>query len=110
MASAPGILDDFERFLKGSQRGSFLPTAPGGGMENVGIVQAVNDMLVQAPNGKYISLFPVWDRTQDASFEKLLVRAIFLLPIFSQAKNHENNIYLKIHLLKLQQRQRMDQE
>lgn len=72
-AAAAGTLKGFEKFLKGSQRGSFLPKAPGGGTENVGIVQAVNDMLVQS-NGKFIMLFPAWDRTQDASFSSLLVK------------------------------------
>ena len=93
MASAPGIIADFERFLDGSQRGSFLPEAPGGGTENVGIVQAVNDMLVQAPNGKYISLFPVWDRTQDASFENLLVKgAVEVSASWSAAKQETTGI------------------
>ena len=62
--SGSGIVANFEKFLDGAQRGSFLPAAPGGGTENVGIVQAINDMLVQAPGGKFIALFPVWDRTQ----------------------------------------------
>lgn len=79
--------------LQGSQRGSFLPKAPGGGTENVGIVQAVNDMLVQAPNGKYISLFPVWDRTQDASFDNLLVKgAVEVSASWSAAKQAATGI------------------
>ena len=93
MASAPGIIADFESFLASSQRGSFLPAAPGGGTENVGIVQAVNDMLVQAPNGKFISLFPVWDRTQDASFENLLVKgAVEVSASWSAAKQEATGI------------------
>jgi hypothetical protein len=96
MASAPGIIADFEQFLKGSQRGSCLPEAPGGGTENVGIVQAVNDMLVQAPNGRYISLFPVWDRTQDASFENLLVKgAVEVSASWSAAKQEATEISIR---------------
>ena len=91
--SGRGILANFEAFLKGSQRGSFLPKAPGGGTENVGIVQAINDMLVQAPDGKFITLFPVWDRTQDASFANLLVKgAVEVSATWSAAKQQPTGI------------------
>ena len=68
------IVHALKHFLKSAQRQSFLPRAPGGGTENVGITQAVNDMLVQAPDGEFIALFPVWDKSQDASFRALLVK------------------------------------
>ena len=42
------------------------PYAPGGGTENMGVTQAVNDMLVQAPGGRYIALFPVWPAAEPA--------------------------------------------
>lgn len=61
-------------FLRGNQRGSFIPRAPGGGTENLGMSVAINDMLVQAPTRDYIVLFPAWDRAQDASFNNLLVK------------------------------------
>lgn len=61
-------------FLQKNQRASFVPKAPGGGTENLGIAVAVNDMLVQSPTREYIVLFPAWDKTQDASFSNLLVK------------------------------------
>ena len=67
------ILAWFQNFLK-SQTRSFMPTARGGGTENVGAVVAVNDMLVQSYNGACIELFPVWDKSQDASFNALVVK------------------------------------
>eukprot|EP01052_Picozoa_sp_SAG31_P018736 SAG31_NODE_1340_length_8709_cov_8.259117_5_plen_249_part_00 len=90
----PGtILFALKRFLSGSQRQSFLPSAPGGGTENVGITQAVNDMLVQAPHGDFISLFPVWDKSQDASFRSLLVKgAVEVSATWSAAQKEELNV------------------
>ena len=68
------IVHALKHFLGSAQRQSFMPSAPGGGTENVGITQAVNDMLVQAPDGEFIALFPVWDKSQNASFRSLLVK------------------------------------
>jgi hypothetical protein len=34
-------------------------------------------MLVQAPNGRYITLFPMWPHTYDASFTRLLTKGAF---------------------------------
>lgn len=48
-----------------------LPYAPGGGIENVGISRAVNEMLVTAPTGNVIRLFPVWPKDEDASFSNV---------------------------------------
>ena len=45
------ILAGMEAYLNTVFNPSMLPTAPGGGVEVVGMSQAVNDMLVQAPNG-----------------------------------------------------------
>ena len=38
---------------------------------------AVNDMLVQAPNGKHIVLFPFWPADEPASFRGLLAKGGF---------------------------------
>ena len=73
-ASADEVLAAMAAWLKKDQRPSFIPNAPGGGTENVGVVQAVNDMLVQAPGGKFIQLFPVWPKTQHAAFRRLLAK------------------------------------
>jgi hypothetical protein len=68
------ILVALNGFLQKNQRASFVPKAPGGGTENIGIAVAINDMLVQSPTREYIVLFPNWDKTQDASFSNLLVK------------------------------------
>jgi hypothetical protein len=68
------IIEVLNGFLQQDQRASFIPKAPGGGTENIGIAVAVNDMLVQSPTREYIVLFPAWDKTQDASFSNLLVK------------------------------------
>lgn len=89
------ILSDFKTFLQGAQRASFFPRAPGGGTENVGITQAINDMLVQAPNSRFIVFFPVWDKSQDASFRGLLVKgAIEVSATWSAAAQSEHGISL----------------
>jgi len=45
----------------------------------VGVTQAVNDMLVQAPGGRYIALFPMWPRGEPASFASLRAKGGFLV-------------------------------
>ena len=55
------------------------PYAPGGGTENMGVTQAVNDMLVQAPGGRYIALFPVWPAAEPAAFSSLRTKGGFLV-------------------------------
>ena len=89
------IVHALKHFLASAQRQSFLPSAPGGGTENVGITQAVNDMLVQAPDGEFIALFPVWDKSQDASFRSLLVKgAVEVSASWSAVTKAESGISL----------------
>jgi hypothetical protein len=38
---------------------------------------AVDDMLVQAPSGRWLELFPVWPKSQPASFSNLLAKGGF---------------------------------
>eukprot|EP01006_Ploeotia_vitrea_P008723 TRINITY_DN20866_c0_g1_i1.p1 TRINITY_DN20866_c0_g1~~TRINITY_DN20866_c0_g1_i1.p1 ORF type:complete len:633 (-),score=75.86 TRINITY_DN20866_c0_g1_i1:93-1928(-) len=71
------IIAGFRAYLKNYQRTNMLPFTEGGGVENVGITRAVNEMLLQAPNGKYIDLFPVWPRNASASFTTLLAKGGF---------------------------------
>ena len=72
------------------------PYAAGGGTENVGVTQAVNDMLVQAPGGRYISLFPVWPNDQPASFQSLRTKGGFLVSAAydAQAKTVKEGIVI----------------
>lgn len=50
----------------------------GGGIETAGIVEAINNMLLQSHDG-VIRLFPNWDRTKDAEFKRLRAVGAFLV-------------------------------
>lgn len=70
-----GLLD----WLNASQGQNFVPYAPGGGTENAGVAAALNDMLVQAPGGGPIILFPVWPGEHPATFRQLRTKGGFLV-------------------------------
>ena len=50
----------------------------GGGIETAGIIEAINNMLMQSHDG-VIRLFPNWDRTVDAEFKRLRAVGAFLV-------------------------------
>jgi hypothetical protein len=50
----------------------------GGGIETAGIVEAINNMLLQSHDG-VIRIFPNWDRTVDAQFKRLRAVGAFLV-------------------------------
>ena len=50
----------------------------GGGIETAGIIEAVNNMLLQSHDG-VIRLFPNWDRTKNAEFKRLRAVGAFLV-------------------------------
>lgn len=50
----------------------------GGGIETAGIIEAVNNMLMQSHDG-VIRIFPNWDRTIDAEFKRLRAQGAFLV-------------------------------
>ena len=58
---------------------NMLPYAPGGGVENVGVSRAVNEMLVVAPEGLFIELFPFWPAQETASFSTLRTKGGWLV-------------------------------
>lgn len=45
----------------------------------MGVVAAINDMLVRAPGGRYIVLFPMWPTMQPASFTTLRTKGGYLV-------------------------------
>ena len=53
---------------------NLIKYATGGGTENAGLALAVTDMLVRAPGGEYIVLFPGWPTDEPASFVNLLTK------------------------------------
>jgi hypothetical protein len=87
--SAPQVLAGFNAWLARFQGPTFLPGAPGGGVENTGVSRAVNDMLLQAHAvpadmeaalGSYVlELFPFVDPAAPAEFTTLLAKGGFLV-------------------------------
>ena len=50
----------------------------GGGIETAGIIEAINNMLMQSHDG-VIRIFPNWDKTIDAQFKRLRAVGAFLV-------------------------------
>jgi hypothetical protein len=50
----------------------------GGGIETAGIIEAINNMLMQSHDG-VIRIFPNWDKTLDAKFKRLRAAGAFLV-------------------------------
>lgn len=59
--TAKDLADEFERYIAayGANASNLLAYAPGGGVENIGLSQGLNDMLLQSSNGT-LHLFPAW--------------------------------------------------
>jgi hypothetical protein len=64
-----------------------LAYAPGGGVENIGLSQAVNDLLLQSVHGT-IRLFPAWPADEPASFTTLRAKGAFLVSAAWDPKRH----------------------
>ncbi|MFM7101507.1 MAG: glycosyl hydrolase family 95 catalytic domain-containing protein, partial [Verrucomicrobiota bacterium] len=56
----------------------------GGGIETAGIIEALNNLLLQSHDG-VIRLFPNWDRSRDAAFKRLRAVGAFLVEARYQA-------------------------
>ena len=69
----------FKTHMQAHFGSNLLCDTEGGGIENVGMSKAVSEMLVSAPSGKYITLFPFWPQATAASFRGLLVKGGFRL-------------------------------
>lgn len=69
-----GLIDMLDKL----QGNNLLPYASGGGVENVGVVQAINDMLLQS-SGNCLFLFPVWPEKHPAAFKNLRSKGGFLV-------------------------------
>ena len=69
--------------LKAQMHTSFGPNllcdTAGGGIENVGMSRAVSEMLLSAPSGQYIEVFPFWPKAEPASFGGLMAKGGFRL-------------------------------
>jgi hypothetical protein len=58
----------------------------GGGIETAGIVEAINNLLLQS-HDHVIRLFPNWDRSQDAEFKRLRAAGAFLVDAKYEAES-----------------------
>jgi len=67
------IITGLQAYLANFFGPNLLPYAPGGGIENIAVAHAVNEMLVASRNGT-ITLFPAWPASDDAAFAGLLVK------------------------------------
>ena len=69
--------------LKEQMHTSFGPNllcdTVGGGIENVGMSRAVSEMLLSAPSGQYIEVFPFWPKAEPAAFGGLMAKGGFRL-------------------------------
>jgi len=80
VVNATTLADAFENYVNayGANSTNFLGYAPGGGVENTGLAQAVNDMLLRSSNGT-LHLFPAWPAEEPASFTTLRAKGGFLV-------------------------------
>ena len=78
--TAADVADAFEIYIAAYSANStnFLAYAPGGGVENIGLSQGVNDMLLQSSGG-ILHLFPAWPRNEPASFATLRAKGAYLV-------------------------------
>jgi hypothetical protein len=85
------VIQELRGYLNVYFGGNLLPYAPGGGVENVGITRAINDMLVRTvfygtPEA-FVQLFPFWSRSVSVAFTGLVVKgAVVVDASFDNAK------------------------
>ena len=82
--TAREIIDGMNAFLDNVMMENLLPFTPAGGIENVGVSRAVNEMLVVGEfwgdDAVVISLFDVWKFTgESATFSNLLTKGNLLV-------------------------------
>ena len=73
-ANAAQVVKGFIEDAAGRIGKNLIKYAPGGGTENAGLALAVADMLLRAPGGEFIVLFPTWPVAEPASFTNLLAK------------------------------------
>eukprot|EP00041_Stephanoeca_diplocostata_P026806 m.729241 g.729241 ORF g.729241 m.729241 type:complete len:1225 (+) comp23048_c0_seq4:158-3832(+) len=67
----PGVLlEHFEAALNSTMQPNFWPSMSGGGLEQVGATQALNELLLQSFEG-FLRFFPGWPLGESASFTAL---------------------------------------
>ena len=72
-----------------------LPVASGGGVENVGVTRAINEMLVVAPDGLYIEVFPFFPKDEPASFTTLRSKGGWLVSASQSASGLVSDVQIE---------------
>ena len=72
------LLDEMESALNHTMQPNLWPSMDGGGVEQVGATQAINDLLLQSVNGKLV-FFPGWEPGASVSFTNMRTRGAFLV-------------------------------
>lgn len=82
------LLDTFEAALKATMQPNFWPSMGGGGLEQVGATQAINELMLQSfepadkgspSDGTFLRFFPGWPIGETASFRSLRTQGGFLV-------------------------------
>ena len=72
-----------------------LPVASGGGVENVGATRAVNEMLLVAPDGLFIEIFPFFPADEPASFTTLRSKGGWLVSASQSASGLVSDVRIE---------------
>eukprot|EP00040_Diaphanoeca_grandis_P025186 m.139259 g.139259 ORF g.139259 m.139259 type:complete len:1142 (-) comp30045_c0_seq6:246-3671(-) len=72
------LLENWENALNKTMQRNFWPSMGGGGIEQVGATQAVNELLLQSFEG-FLRIFPGWPLNESASFTTLRAVGAFLV-------------------------------
>ena len=56
---------------------NMLVRTPGGGVENVGVTRAINEMVAVSPHGDFIAVCPVWNLSVPVAFANIWVKGGF---------------------------------
>ena len=71
-----------------------LPVAIGGGVENVGVARAVNEMLLVAPDGLFIEVFPFFPADEPAAFTTLRSKGGWLVSASQSASGLVSDVQI----------------
>jgi hypothetical protein len=72
-----------------------LPVARGGGVENVGVTRAINEMLLVAPDSLYIEVFPFFPADEPASFTTLRSKGGWLVSASQSASGRVSDVQIE---------------
>ena len=88
----PGqLLDTWASALDATMQRNFWPSMGGGGLEQVGATQAINELLLQSYQG-VLRFFPGWPLNETANFTTLRAVGAFLVSAEVDASGHVSAI------------------